>query len=541
MIFGPKKTALLSSEKAIEVIAYLAERISGDGISPEFYQSVARLSGRTRDDFLRRYYLELESQLAAQGDQGWSNAAQIRTKVAERFSLERVAPSSFSMLFQGKMAQLFMLLRIYLEGLWNRAAWGEGERLYVLQEASAGTPLGSMAKIQEEAWTNAYRGFLALPSDQRERAMADAFSRAVERTYSDLVRTHGEGRARIIAEEEARILQQEFSSLEVLAVLLNVLPQGVFAEERIALAPREELAEAISRQTQEMRGKNIALIYEAERLQETIRELRRAKEQAEAMASAQQEFITVVSHQFRTPLSAIRWQADSLFDIAAAHPEIPELVETANVVRERSIFLIGILENIFDLLAIDSGRFVVRAKEDDLGSVIASVCNKFLKEAERRRITLSCAAKDGIVAVFDVSAITRVLSILIMNTLQYTPEGGSVEVHAARNVHAERGTEIVVSVHDTGIGIRPEDRPKIFDKFYRGHNAVLKVPNGVGIALYIAKRIVEFHGGKMWVESKGEGLGATFFFTIPEQGVTPITSPTSEETAPKEETPGFIG
>lgn len=520
-MFNFGKPQLLRPERAVQLLSWVAGHLPGEEVDSEFRQTVLKLHGRARDDFLRRFYLDLESRLLASGDPEFSDTASFRAQLRERFGIRDVMPSPFSMLFLGRAEQLFVLLRLLLEGIWDRLGWQEEARLGVIGEAITDTPLAALRTFRDGEWRNAYASFWKLKGRQRENAVLGAFQRAVERTYREVVKERGEARARILVEEVVRGLETDFSTTDALSGILVVLPPEVLPDERIALAPREELAQAVTRQTREMQGKNIALAFEAKKLQETIRDLRAAKEQAEAMASAQQDFITVVSHQFRTPLAAIRWQAEALRELTQQQPETAGFLEMADTILERSIFLIGVLENIFDLLAIDSGRFALQSTMSDLSLVCGSLCEEYRKEATRRGLTLACACEALPEFYFDPQAVSRVLNILLTNAIQYSSQGGVVELRAQRIMHPERGAEVLVSVSDQGIGIRSEDRPRIFEKFFRGHNAVMKVPNGAGIANYIAKRIVEFHGGRMWVESGGTGLGSTFYFTIPEPGAMP--------------------
>jgi signal transduction histidine kinase len=265
----------------------------------------------------------------------------------------------------------------------------------------------------------------------------------------------------------------------------------------------------------ELKGKNIALIAEANQLHETIRELKEAKERLEAMASAQRDFITVVSHQFRTPLAAIRWQSDMLLETTSGKPELHDIAAMAELIHERSVFLIDVLENIFDLLAIEAGEFQLSRSPTKLSVLVEKACGEREKDAERKHLTLMRRINADDELLLDPNVIHRVLTVLLVNAINYSNDGGTVEISVDRRSGGERGSEMIVSVRDEGIGIRPEDRPRIFEKFFRAKNAVATVPDGAGIALYLAKRMVELHGGKIWVESPGMGGGSTFFFTIP--------------------------
>lgn len=506
LLFGP---SALKPKRALEVIAYLARRLPDEQPITDFEERLVAIDTGAQDDFLRRSYLEVESRLLEQKLPGWSDAQTIRSALAQRFHIERYAPSGFSVLFLPAAAQLFFLFRAFLERIWERAGWEEARVQHVLR----GTVFGKMRPSHEGEWQKAYGWFRRLSVRGRGNA-EQLFRPVVEQTFRELVQERGQSRSRIVFEEAARWIQEEFGELEAITGFLDVLPAGVLEEERVGFASREDLAETVARQTQELKGKNIALVSEAKQLRETIQELERAKAAAEAMSRAQQDFIGVVSHQFRTPLAAIRWQAAGMLEFVAEHPELTQIKEAAAVVRDRSTFLIEMLENVFDLLAIESGTFALKRHPVSLPALIDEVCKEFSAEAQMKNIVLTCNA--GVLPEVDVDskAVQRVLRILVANAIQYSQEGGSVSVSVEQHEH-EGAPKLLVRVQDSGIGIRPDERPRIFERFFRSKNAISRVPDGVGIALFIAKSIVELHGGKMWAESEGEGLGATFVFTTP--------------------------
>ena len=518
MAFGAKKPKTLETKKMAEIVRYAAERIPDGFEAPELGNITVAGGNHAYEAFLRRAYLGVESRILERRLAEFPDAISLRNHIQEHFHLERVVPSSFSVLFVPRSSQIFYLLRSLVEGIWDEAGWNMQKVPSVIGEAVSGTLLESLTEFSEEAWRIVFAHCLRLPEEQREKAIKDAFRRVNARTYYEIVKERGESRAKILFEAHARQLEREYGTIDAVASIPETLPEGILGEERVALASREELAETVRRQVQELRGKNIALAAEAGMLRETIRALERAKIELTAMASAQQDFITVVSHKFRTPLAAIRWQGDALQELAAKQSDKPELKDLADVVRERSIFLIGVLENIFDLLAIESGRFNLLWKRVSFNDVAEKLCAEFTQEAERRKRHMRCDSEADEPISIDANALRRVLSILFMNAIEYSNEGNTVEMQAVWREAAGGRREILVSVHDEGIGFRPEDRPRLFEKFFRAKSAVEKVPDGAGVALYIAKRIVELHGGKMWAESKGTGLGATFFFTIPDRG-----------------------
>ena len=133
------------------------------------------------------------------------------------------------------------------------------------------------------------------------------------------------------------------------------------------------------------------------------------------------------------------------------------------------------------------------------------------ERAERQGLSLSLAVQDGVERVVaDPLRIKQVLLNLLTNAVKFTPSGGSIEVKAARAAE-----EIRVSVQDSGIGIDESDYARIFEAFHQGHRGVSASAEGTGLGLTLSKRIVELHGGRLWVESR-TGQGSTFTFSIPD-------------------------
>jgi signal transduction histidine kinase len=531
--FG-KKAKPLAPKDALAVVESVAKML------PEFEElpdaaHVTEMDVATRTNLLRRLYLDAEQRAVKLATSPYPNAQALRIDLARKFKLEHVLPDAFTVLFLPLPAQLFFLFRVLLEELWKRANWDAGRVQHVLVEAAQGTFLTAMQAVSDSGWQAAYQALGQLPEDAREETVTSSFQRVIDRSFREFVTELGESRARIAMEEIGRMLSQDFGALPGIAAVLQALPSGVLEEERIAYASREELKETVQSQMQELRGKNMALAAETKQLLETIRNLEEKRSQAEAMAGAQQDFITVVMHQFRTPLAALRWQAEALSEFSQDHPEFEDLGPMAEVLRQRSSFLVGQLENIFDLLALQSGDFEYRPAMMDVRALLESVCQEYRKEAERTHMLFACEMPDVMPQVQgDREALGRVLRLMLTNALQYSEEGKTVTLKGevvARE--GGEGQEVRIHVEDQGIGVRPDERPKLFTKFFRGRTAKLKAPDGAGIALFIAKAIVELHGGRMWADSPGEGEGATFSFSVPVPagGMAPSTAPSLDNSS----------
>jgi len=249
------------------------------------------------------------------------------------------------------------------------------------------------------------------------------------------------------------------------------------------------------------------LAAEMDKMRLRLREIRGREENLSRLKS---EFVSIVAHQLRTPLSALKW-ALSLFE--EARPKMPaeqkELVKKMNVSNERMIRLVN---DLLDAARIEEGRFVYNRKETSFEKILNPVLAAVKQKAEQKNIRLIVKEpKEPLPeTTVDIDAMELVLQNLIENAIHYTLPGGRVEISATRS----EDNSLLVSIEDNGIGIAPEEKERIFTKFFRGANAIRLETEGSGLGLFIVKNIVEAHGGNIWFEST-QGKGTTFHFTIP--------------------------
>ena len=264
----------------------------------------------------------------------------------------------------------------------------------------------------------------------------------------------------------------------------------------------------------EIVGKHAGPIIESARLFEQTQQLNKELLTAN---QAKSHFITIVSHQFRTPLSAIRMNAELLEDnLKKRFLSAVDETESVQIIQERAIFMVNMLENVFDGMAIDAHKVSVDKKPAVIWEIFDNVKKEISREIEKKRINFILDKSPELLQEIDIDIpkITKVVKILLENAASYNKEGGIIEVKMNK-VTDEEKRFIQCSVKDEGIGVPPEDANKIFEKFYRSPNAMNLVPNGTGLGLFIAKNFVELHGGKLWVASQ-PGQGSTFYFTLPE-------------------------
>lgn len=243
------------------------------------------------------------------------------------------------------------------------------------------------------------------------------------------------------------------------------------------------------------------------------------------------EFISVASHQLRTPLSAIKWFAQMLLngDAGKLEDSQAEFITNISSSTDRMIELVNSLLNISRL---ESGKVIVEAAPTDLKKIVADLTEGMKQRAKDKKIGMDVQVDDKIPEMnLDARLISQVYSSLLTNALNYTTDG-SVTV----KVTVKDG-EVVSEVTDTGIGIPAGEQKKVFNKFFRGTNVRTVETDGTGLGVYLAKVIVESHGGKIGFESQ-EGKGTNFWFSLPLKGVPAATNPkpADPEAEPEPET-----
>jgi len=221
-----------------------------------------------------------------------------------------------------------------------------------------------------------------------------------------------------------------------------------------------------------------------------------------------QDFVANVSHEFKTPLTAIQGFAETLLAGAMDDPRANR--RFLEIIRDHATRLARLTDDLLKLARIEAGKLEVEFFPVQLLELIERCAEITLLKATRKQITLDLAVPPGLPAVRgDASLLREVLQNLLDNAIQYTPEGGQIRVSATAGAR-----EATITVADTGIGIPLADQERIFERFYRVDAARSREAGGTGLGLSIAKHIVEAHGGRLWVESE-VGRGSKFSFSVP--------------------------
>jgi two-component system, OmpR family, phosphate regulon sensor histidine kinase PhoR len=220
------------------------------------------------------------------------------------------------------------------------------------------------------------------------------------------------------------------------------------------------------------------------------------------------DFVANVSHEFKTPLTAIQGFAETL--LAGAIDDPQNRLRFLEIILEHSRRLARLTDDLLKLSKMDADRLDLEVRRLSVSQFVESCVESAQRPAAEKdlRISVNLQARLPDIAA-DRRRLAEVLQNLLDNAIQYTPSGGQIMVSAS----AEDG-EVTISVSDTGIGIPQVDQPRIFERFYRVDVARSREVGGTGLGLSIAKHLVEAHGGRIWVESE-IGQGSQFHFTVP--------------------------
>ncbi|QSQ23075.1 HAMP domain-containing histidine kinase [Pyxidicoccus parkwayensis] len=246
---------------------------------------------------------------------------------------------------------------------------------------------------------------------------------------------------------------------------------------------------------------------EAELQRRLASENARLAQTAEAAAREREDVLAIVSHDLKNPLATVRLSAAVLQQKLSRVPGGEALVCRVAAMDRAALHMLGLITELLDAARLDAGQpLAVEPRPEPVGEVIGEALALIEPQATRGELRLVQHLTPGLVALCDRERILQVLANLLGNAVKFTPAGGTVTVEA----RTEDGEARVV-VRDTGPGIPEDEQPRLFERHWQSRGTARQ---GSGLGLYIARGLVEAHGGRLWVESR-TGAGSTFSFTLP--------------------------
>ena len=223
-----------------------------------------------------------------------------------------------------------------------------------------------------------------------------------------------------------------------------------------------------------------------------------------------------MSHELRTPLNHILGFTEMVVDQKLGSLEPNQSAYLENVLQSGRHLLL-LINDILDLSKVESGKMEIEANTFDLGSLIKNsllmIKEKAMKHGFQIQTSIDDKVPENITA--DERKLKQIFYNLLSNAVKFTPDRGQIQLCARISGNGDHGKMIEFSVKDSGIGIKEEDIERIFSPFEQADGSPSRKYLGTGLGLSLTERFVNLHGGKIWVESEGEGRGSTFRFTIP--------------------------
>jgi len=249
-------------------------------------------------------------------------------------------------------------------------------------------------------------------------------------------------------------------------------------------------------------------IKQREKIEKLAEDLKVANERLKELDRQKSEFVSIASHQLRSPITAIRGYISLILE--KEFGDYPTaLKEPLSRISESTRLMVKSIEDYLSISRIEQGRMRYEMSDLDITELAKTVVSEYVPVADKKGLDLTFTGAAKNIVKADVGKIKQVIANLVDNSIKYTPSG-SVTVKATLFEGKAR-----VTVADTGVGLAKEDIGDLFNKFVRARGANKINTSGTGLGLYVAKQMIEAHKGKIWVESEGKGKGSKFIFEVP--------------------------
>jgi len=316
---------------------------------------------------------------------------------------------------------------------------------------------------------------------------------AVGRSFTDIIRIEEDKKEKTVPEEERPIMKTLLQSARITTTSYYYKRDG------------SKFPAAVTSSPVMLDGQTIGAVVVFRDITQEI-----------AIDKTKTEFVSLASHQLRTPLSAIRWYAEMLKSqkLGALNDSQKSYVEEIYNSNKRMIDLVNALLN---TSRIDLGTFAVEPEPTDFKEVSESVLHEMFVKIEESNLHVASSYQPGLPKInADTKLVRIIFQNLLSNAMKYTPHGGNVSLAITYD-----DKNVLINVTDTGVGIPVAVQDKIFTKLFRADNARIVESEGTGLGLYIVKAIVEKSGGRIWFKSE-ENKGTTFFVETPLKGMPKV-------------------
>jgi len=232
-----------------------------------------------------------------------------------------------------------------------------------------------------------------------------------------------------------------------------------------------------------------------------------ARRAAEALSRSKDEFVATVSHELRTPLNAIFGWAKLL---RSANLDPAAQARALDVIERNTRAQAQLIDDLLDMSRVITGNLRLEMRQTELGAVLEAAVEAVRPTAAAKQLELTVEEQPGVVVLGDPDRLQQIVWNLLTNSIKFTPKGGRIEA----TISAE-GTDAVLKVSDTGVGIDVDFLPHVFERFRQGASSESRSYGGLGIGLALVRHLVELHGGSVAAHSDGKGCGATFVIRLP--------------------------
>jgi signal transduction histidine kinase len=311
-----------------------------------------------------------------------------------------------------------------------------------------------------------------------------------------------QARSNLISNDEIGVLSQSF----------DTMAQELEKNRRELEDMNRNLEFRVAEKTQNLTKAYERLQLSNQNLAVANRDLEEANRKLTELDQLKSDFVSIVSHELRTPLTSIKAFAELI--LMKRHMPEERQIKLLHIINDESDRLARLINEILDLTKIEAGKLSWHITKLSIEEVIRTSVTGIQSLADNKSllVTLATEATSVPLLLGDRDRLIQVITNLLSNAIKFTPQGGSIKIHAR---HERRPRpQVVVAISDTGVGISEKDLKLVFEKFRRSGDVLTTNNEGTGLGLAITRQIIEYHGGVIWASSD-QGFGSTFTFTLP--------------------------